>query len=574
MADVRIRFDDLPKTVFEFMDWPWERIEPFFADLADRQIYEINLSTWLKDWTRVNELIDESLQRLQVATTLDTTDTAAEQKYLAYLENIIPRARAAGQKLKEKLLSCGMRPNSFAIPIRNMKAEAEIFREANLPLFTEERRLANEYDRIIGAQTVQWEGKEITITQLRPVYQEIDRAKREAAWRLSAERQLADRAAINGVWVKLMKLRGEIAANAGYEDYRDYRWKQLLRFDYNPSDCETFAHAIADVVVPAAAMLYEKRRRQLGVETLRPWDLDVDPFARPPLRPFGEVAELEEKTAAIFRRLDPELGQYFQTMRDEKLLDLENRKGKAPGGYCTTFAVAGRPFVFMNAVGLHDDVQTLLHESGHSFHVFAADHLPYEQQKEVPMEFAEVASMAMELLAAPQLEALEGGFYTREDAARARLEHLQNSLMFWPYMAVVDMFQHWVYTHHREASDPARCDAKWTELWWRFMPNVDYRGFEEVMATGWHRKLHIHRYPFYYIEYGLAQLGAVQVWRRSLKNHAQALADYRRALALGGTVSLPELFAAAGAKFSFEVNTLQGAVALMMETIKTLETIQ
>jgi oligoendopeptidase F len=247
-------------------------------------------------------------------------------------------------------------------------------------------------------------------------------------------------------------------------------------------------------------------------------------------------------------------------------LDLENRKGKAPGGYCTFFPVSRRPFIFMNAVGLHDDVQTLFHEAGHAFHVFEKLHLPFHQQMNSPMEFNEVASMSMELIASPYLEEEMGGFYTPEEAARARIEHLEGIILFWPYMAVVDAFQHWVYDNHELATDPFNCDAKWAELWERFMPGVDWSGLEQEMMTGWQRKLHIHKYPFYYIEYGLAQIGAVLVWKNAMKDQAQAVKRYRQGISLGGTVSLPELFAAGGARFNFEK-------AMLEELVKTIESV-
>jgi oligoendopeptidase F len=258
-------------------------------------------------------------------------------------------------------------------------------------------------------------------------------------------------------------------------------------------------------------------------------------------------------------------------MRAESLLDLDNRKGKAPGGYCAELAVERKPFIFMNAVGLHDDVQTLLHEAGHAFHVFEAARLPYHQQLEYGMEIAEVASMSMELLAAPHLTRDAGGYFSREEAARARVEHLEGIVLFWPYMAVVDGFQHWVYEHPDDARRPANCDATWDTLWQRFMPVVDWSGLEDQRRTGWQRKLHIFQLPFYYVEYGLAQLGAVQVWRNSLADPAHAVADYRRALAMGATATLPDLFAAAGARFAFDAGTLSEAVQLVERTIQELD---
>ena len=566
-----ISFAALPVSALEMLNWTWPRFAPYYEDLAVRPLTAANVEAWLADWTAIDQRLDEVYARLHVANTVDTADELAEKRYHGFLEAVVPPARAAAQQLKEKLLAAGVSAEGFEIPLRGMKAEAELFREENLPLFTEERKLASEYDKIVGAQTVTWQGEEKTLRQLLPIAQDADRATREKAWRLASDRELADREAINGVWTRLLDLRVRMAANAGFDNYRDYRWRQLLRFSYTPEDCTAFHDAIAEVAVPAATRVYEVRRRRLGLERLRPWDLTVDPLGRPPLRPFADVAELEAKCAAIFQQVDPELGAQFAVMREETLLDLPNRKGKAPGGYCTTYANAARPFIFMNAVGLHDDVQTLLHEAGHSFHVFEAEHLPYAQQKEVPMEFAEVASMSMELLAAPYLAEEFGGFYSAADAARARVEHLRRNLLFWPYMAVVDAFQHWVYDNHEAAREGADCDAKWTELWRRFMPGVDYSGFEDVVATGWHRKLHIHRYPLYYVEYGLAQLGATQVWRNALADQAGSVAAYRRALALGGTADLPDLFAAAGAKFAFDPDTLRKAVDLTVETIAQLE---
>jgi oligoendopeptidase F len=316
--------------------------------------------------------------------------------------------------------------------------------------------------------------------------------------------------------------------------------------------------------------VYEKRRQRLGLKTLCPWDLDVDLLGRLPLRPFASVAELEGTTATIFQRVDPRLSAYYETMRREGRLDLDNRKGKAPGGYCIAFEVEKRPFIFMNAVGLHADVETLLHEAGHAFHVFESRVLPYYQQLRVGEEFGEVASMSMELLAAPYLANRAGGFYSDADTIRARTEHLEGLILFWPYMAVVDGFQHWAYENADAARDPQNCDAAWATLWRRFMPGVDWSGLEEEMMTGWHRKLHIYEEPFYYVEYGLAQLGAIQVWRNALNDQAEAVARYRHALALGGTAPIPELYRAAGARFAWDAGTLRAAVELVEGTIQEL----
>jgi len=564
-------FAELTTSIDEFKNWNWAQIEPYFQELEARPLTEANVIDWLTDWSKLNNLIGEVYQRLYVGTTVDTTDEATRDRFHTYLETVIQPVSIASQRLKEKLLASGLEPKGFAISLRNMRTETELFREENVPLFTQESKLDNEFAEIIGAQTVQWEGAERTVAQMNPVFQEKDRALRERAWKLVSERQLADRDKLNDLWQRFLTLRRDIAGNTDMPDYRAYRWRNLQRFDYSPDDCERFQNAIEEVVAPAATRIYEKRRRRLGLDSLRPWDLDVDPLGRAPLRPYNDIPMLKDTISSIFHRVDPELGGFFDTMQREKLLDLDNRKGKAPGGYCTYFPLAERPFIFMNAVGVHDDVQTLLHEGGHSFHDFQMSKLPLYQRGDMPIEFCEVASMGMEHIAGRYLARSQGGFYSDIDAARARVEHLESDILFWPYMAVVDAFQNWVYTHADDASKPANCDAKWGELWDRFMPGIDYSGLDDVKVTGWHRKLHIFEIPFYYVEYGLALLGAVQVWRNSLRDQARAVADYKRALALAGTVTLPELFSAAGAKFAMDASVLREAVGLIETTCAQLD---
>lgn len=560
---------NLPTDTQALLAADWATFEPLFQDLRKRPLTSESAAGWLADWSQLSDCIEELYSRLSVGVAVNTADEQAEQRYNAFFDEIYPRAKAADQELKQKLLQSGIEPEGYRIPLRNMRAEADLFCEENLPVQAEEFKLRTEYDKIIGAQTVTWEGEERTISQMEPVYQEKDRDRREQAWRLVAERQLADREAINEVWGKLLNLRRTLASNAGRPDYRAYRWQELLRFDYTPEDANRFHAAIEEVVVPAARRVYERRRMRLGLETLRPWDLSVDPTGLPPLRPFETMDQLTQGASAIFHRVDPVLGDQFDALVQENLLDLENRKNKAPGAFCTSYPVIRRPFIFMNAVGTHDNVMTLLHESGHAFHVFACAHLS-SFQRTVPMEFAEVASMGMELLASPYLTKDQGGFYTPAEAARATIENLEGIICFWPYMAVVDAFQHWVYQNAEAATDPAACDAAWAGLWRRFMQGVDWTGLEDVMETGWHRKGHIHGDPFYYIEYGLAELGAVQVWNNALQDQAAAVAAYRRALSLGGTVTLPELFQAAGARFSMDAATFRQVIGLMEQKIEEL----
>ncbi|MGE5221698.1 MAG: M3 family oligoendopeptidase [Omnitrophica WOR_2 bacterium] len=566
-------FSTLPEDSDGFMDWSWDQMQPYYQELSGRRLDENSVSAWLHDWSELEKLVDETYSRLQLANSQDMTDAAAEQRFHTFLEKVYPSIQSANQSLKEKLLWSGLEPEGMEVPLRNMRVEAEIFQEANLPLITREHKLSAQYNRITGTQTVQWEGEEPTVLQLRARMADPDRVMREKIWRITAQRQLEDREAINQVWMQLLELRQKMAENAGFSGYREYRWKQCKRFDYTPQDCLRFHQAIEKVVVPAASRVYERQRQRFGLDSTRPWDLNQDlyPLRMPPLQAYQRIDELVNKAGEIFKHVSPDLGAYFRILQVEKLLDLENRNGKATGGFCTSFAVRKRPFIFTNAVGLASDVRTLLHEAGHAFHVFERSELPYHQQWKPGLEFAEVTSMAMELLSMPYLSASQGGFYSEEDANRARVEQLEHILVFWPYMASVDAFQHWVYENPEAAANPANCDACWKELTLRFIPGVDWRGLDAELETGWHRKQHIHRSPFYYIEYGLAQLGAVQIWANALKDQVSAVDSYRRALALGGTVPLRELYETAGAKLSFDEETLGEAVDLIEGQVSRLE---
>lgn len=570
--------NDYPSSPSALLRWSWPEIEPYYHDLEGRPLRHASVDSWLADWSRLAEHLEEMYTRLMVATTVNTADPKAERRLNQFLDTVFTNSMAAEQRLKNKLLTSRLAPEGFEIPLRNLRAEAALFREANLPLLAEQQKLCLKYDKILGAQTVNWEGQEITMTRLQMTFEEPDRSKRERAWQLKATRQLADRQALNTLWQKFMELRARIAANAGKASFREYVWQQKLRFDYTPEDCKYFQKAIEEVVVPAATRIYEKRKQALGLQALRPWDLVDGWYARPTsperegvLKPFADVEELKAKTSAVFHRVDPVLGGYFDTMLKEGLTDLDNRKNKAPGAYCTSYTAIRRPFVFVNAVGVNDDVMTTLHESGHAFHIFETAKIPYIQQLNVPEEFSEVASMGMELLASPYLTREDGGFYSEAEAARARIEHLERMILFWPFMAVVDAFQHWAYENPKAGAEPPVCDQKWGELWDRFIPAVDWSGLEEVKVTGWHRKLHIYQVPFYYVEYGLAQLGAVQIWGHALADQKKAVADYRKALSLGGRVALPALFQAGGAQFTFDPAALQAAVDLMEKVLGELE---
>lgn len=560
----------LPTTLEELMALTWKELEPRYRLLVKREVTAANVESWLANWSRLSEVVYEQNNRLAVAMSKDTADKEAEKRYQENVDSIFTPSRSYEQKLREKLLATKLVPKGMEILIRAMRAEAELYREANLSLLVEEQKLDNEYEQLIGAQTIQWNGEEITFTEVQKILvEENDRSVREQAWRAMRERLLQDQPAIHKLWRDLFSIRKQVAANAGFEDYRDYIWKQKQRLDYTPKDCKVFHTSIEKVVVPAAIRTYERRKKKMGLTSIRPWDEYVDPLARPALRPFRRVSQLTSGMAAIFDRVDPVLGGYFRAMIAEDLLDLKSRKNKTEGAYCTVFEWSHKPFILMNAVGINYDVYTLLHEAGHAFHGYESARLPYLIQRNAPMEFNEIASQAMELLAASHLT--ESGLYTPAESARARIEFLEDILLSWAYVALVDSFQHWIYENPERGADPKKCDAKWKKLFARFIPGVDYEGIEKYLPTQWHHQSHIVQSPFYYIEYGIAQLGAVQIWANALKDPAAATQAYRNSLALGATASLPDLFAAAGAKLAFDRKTLQSAVTLIETQIIELE---
>lgn len=565
-------FAALPVDWQDFIDWNWEDYAPWFAELAGCELTGDTCERWLRDWSSLVSRVHEQGARLNNMSCADTADATRRSKLEAFQLSLIPPVAAADQCLKEKLLASGLVPQGMEISLRNMRAEAALFREENLPLLAKLNDLGNQYQRLTGAMTVDWEGEPVTLSRLKPVLQGPDRAKRELAWRLTGKRITQDFDALAEIWRQMYELRCQVAANAGCSSFREYIWPQKHRFDYTPADCEQYHYSVMATAVPALAKRYARIKRRLGLDRLRPWDTAADAAGREPLRPFTDAAVLDEKCCQILERLDPELGSLYGRLRPDQL-DLANRPGKAPGGWCSDYPVMRSPFIYMNAVGVHHDVQTLLHEAGHAFHGFATYALPYDQQRESPMEFNEVASMAMELLAAPYLEESRGGFYSAADAARARIDHLDAMLQIWVMVAAGDAFQHWVYTNPEQGCDMRQCCTKYLEIWQAFHPALELDGLEQEISQRWLLTLHYFLVPFYYIEYGIAQLGAVQVWQNAEADPQRALAQYKAALALGGTVSLPELYSVAGAKFAFDEAIFSACVSSVERLIAELESL-
>ena len=550
-------------------DWP--QIAPLFDQLERRAAGADSaaaLEHWLLDWSELSAALDEESSRRYIAMTCHTDNPDAEKAYLHCVEKVEPQLTPR-QFALEKIyvvhpLLAKLSKERFRVFDREVKNHVELFRPENVPLETGKARLCQQYQKLSGALTVNFRGEEKTLVQMGRYLEEPDRALRQEAWELVAKRRLREAEKFDDIFDQMLKLRAQIAKNAGFGNYRDYAFRRLGRFDYTQGDCARFHDAVEKHIMPIERELQAERRRQLKLEKLRPWDLAVDPLNRPALKPFVQVGEMVSRTQKIFDRLDGGLANGFRQMQELHLLDLDNRKGKAPGGYQSTLSESRLPFIFMNAVGLQRDVETILHEAGHAFHALAARDEDLYAYRSAPIEFCEVASMSMELLG----DEFIGEFYSTADANRARRVHLEGIIGIFPWVATVDAFQHWIYTHPNHTRDERR--TAWLELMDRFGGDVDWSGFENARAHLWHRQLHIFIHPFYYIEYGIAQLGALQVWANSKRDKVKALNDYKKALALGGSRPLPELFSAAGCKFQFDAATIKPLIQLTRSELAKL----
>ena len=546
----------------------WVNIEPYANDLLSRELNCSGcLETLIKDGSTLAEHVSEAGTLLSIAMTCDTESEDKRRAYLDFIENVQPKLsefadafnhRLAGHPALDEL------PPRHDLMIKRILTDIAIFREENIPLQVEEAKLETEHSTITGAMTVEFDGEERTFSQMALYFENTDRSIREAAWRTVVERMGQDSERLTGIYDELIRIRHQLALNAGFDDYRPYIFEAKHRYDYSIDDCLEFHDSIERVCVPMMHELQESRREALGVATLRPWDVGeksgggVDIHGRPPLAPFEDVERLISGCSNVFHGMSPELGGMFDMLRERNSLDLESRKGKAPGGYQANLEKTRIPFIFMNAAGTHDNLSTMLHEAGHAFHSCYSSNLELIGDRNPPIEFAEVASMSMELMSQPQWSE----FYGDEDARRAKLEDLEKIVCFLPWMATIDAFQHWVYANpghtHEERSE------QWLELRRRFGPRTDWSGFNELKETSWQSQLHLFQVPFYYIEYGIAQLGAIQLWQHHRRDSKDGLARYARAMKLGNTKPLPELFEAAGLDLGFD----EGHVASLIGELR------
>jgi oligoendopeptidase F len=537
-----------------------QTVKGLYEKLLERPIKSVKeLESWLLDRSELDAALGQAGSVLYINMTCRTDDTKIAGAYTDFIQNISPAIKPINDELNKKYLklikSYPLDSKRYEVYDRTTEVDVKLFMEANVPLQTKVDMLSQEYQTVSGAMTVQFEGKEQTMPQMGKYLLEPERKIREQAWRAMTKRRLADKDKLENIYDQMFQLRCQISGNANMKNFTEYQFKAYHRFDYSAADCKKYHETIEKFVVPLYGKILERRKEEMGVDSLRPWDLAVDPLGRKALKPFDKATELISKTQVIFNKLDKDLASEFKEMDDLGLLDLESRKGKAPGGYQNTLSEARKPFIFMNAVGVDDDVRTLLHEAGHAFHALAAANDPIVDYRHAPMEFCEVASMAMELFGGEYINE----FYNAEDTKRSNREHLEGVIHVLAWVANIDAYQHWLYEHPNHTSHERR--QAWEGFYHQFGGKfVNWEGLEEEQAYLWHRQLHIFEVPFYYIEYGIAQLGALQLWVKAKKDPKKALADYRQGLALGGSRPLPELYQAAGIRFDFSEEIIKPLV--------------
>lgn len=567
---------DIKKTKREFLPedfkvTTWDELEPYFIQLEQREITdEQSLEQWLKDLSETEAVISEDACWRQIRMTCDTTDKSLEEAFTYFCMEIQPRLQPYADRLNRKLidnpLTGGLDKDKYFTYLRSVKKSIDLFREANIPLQAELAVMQQQYGVIAGKMTVEVNGQEYTLQQASKFLENHDRNLREEVYRKIQERRLQDKQSLHDLYTQLIEKRDQVAKNAGFANYRDYKFIELGRFDYTKEDCYAFHDAVKQHVLPLVEKIYKSKQQKLGLDTLRPWDTEAEPDGIQPLHPFETGSELLSKTEKCFDELNPFFANCLRKMDEMKHFDLDSRKGKAPGGYNCPLAESGAPFIFMNAAGQMGDVTTMVHEGGHAIHSFLSHHLELSAFKEYPMEIAEVASMAMELFSMNHWDAF---FDNKEDLKRAKEHQLERVITIFPWIATIDKFQHWVYEHPQHTVEERT--NKWMEILNEFSSStINFSGLEEYRKTGWQRQLHLFEVPFYYIEYGIAQLGAIGLWMQYQQNPQQALQNYINALSLGGTKTLPQLYETAGLKFNFSpdhIKTLMEFVNSEMEKL-------
>jgi oligoendopeptidase F len=530
----------------------WEALEPWFINLEHRQLDSREaLEFWLRDMSELESVVSEDACWRQIRMTCDTENKALEEAFNYFCMEIQPRMQPYADRLNRMLIenpfTRDLDQKKYFTYLRAVKKRIELFRKANIPLQAELSVLAQQYGVICGKMTVRVNDREYTLQQASKFLESPDRSLREEVFTKIQERRLQDKDVLNDLYSQLLAKRHQMALNAGFSNYRDYKFEELGRFDYTKEDCYRFHEAVRESILPLVNSINEAKRKKLGLDRLRPWDTEAEPAGIEPLRPFSTGEELVSKTIACFDRLNPYFGDCLRTMKAMGRFDLDSRKGKAPGGYNCPLAETGAPFIFMNASGQMGDLTTMVHEGGHAIHSFLTHPLELNAFKEYPMEIAEVASMTMELFSMDHWELF---FSDKNDLARAREHQLERVISIFPWIATIDKFQHWIYENPFHSLQDR--EDRWMEILREFSSSaMDWSGLEKFRTFGWQRQLHLFEVPFYYIEYGIAQLGAIGLWKQYKENKEKALSNYTAALSLGGTRTLPELYDAAMLKFNF-----------------------
>lgn len=538
----------------------WDDLEPYYERLVNQEIKSVDdLKQWLSHWTELESISQEVGTDREILMSCHTEDEKIKKAYLDFVKNFEPPLKTYNSKLKHKFLDSPYRQDlevHYNELNRFFQTSIDLFKEENLSIETEIDELSQNYQEITGSWMVDFEGKERTMPEMSEFLESSDRDLREKAWKASIERRLRDADQLDSLFDKLLVRRQKIATQLGLKDYREYIFKRNLR-DYSPEDCLNFHQATEEAVLPLIKKLREKRKSQMGLDQLRPWDTECDPEGRDALKPFETVTELQDGVEAIFSEIDSRFKDFFHSIRPYQ--DLDSRRGKAPGGYQATFEEKRIPFIFSNSSGSQRDVETLLHEAGHSFHSLQARNQDLIWYRSSAMEFCEVASMSQELLGGHHLH----HFYKDPELAeRARLRHLESVLFVFPWVMTVDAFQHWIYTHPNHSIEER--DSAWREQFLRFSEGISWEGLDEkALNKLWHRQLHIFLVPFYYIEYAISQLGSIQIYRNYKKDSQKALSQFLEAMSYGGSLSCPKLYKKAGIEFRFDTDFVKELVDLI-----------
>ncbi|MDQ2718862.1 MAG: M3 family oligoendopeptidase [Bacteroidota bacterium] len=549
----------------------WGTIEPFFTELLKRNLHSKDeFEKWLKDMSELEAMLNEEFCWRQIKMTCDTNNKSLEESFNYYCMEIQPKVQPYAFELNKKLARSPflneLDKDKYFTYLRSVKKSIELFREENIPIHAELAVLQQQYGMITGKMAVEVNGKEYTLQQAGKFYESHDRNLREEVYRKVNERRLQDEDELNKLFTELIKKRNQEALNADFENYRDFKFKELGRFDYTKEDTFRFHDSVKEHVLPLVKKIYSHKKQKLNLKTLRPWDIEAEPEGTKSLTPFTTGKELLDKTIECFTKLRPFFGDCLTKMNTMKHLDLESRSGKAPGGYNMPLAESGAPFIFMNAAGQMHDVTTMVHEGGHAIQSFLTHSLELNSFKDYPMEIAEVASMAMELFSMDHWEVF---FKNKDDLKRAKEHQLERVVTIFPWIAVIDKFQHWIYENPDHSSQER--SKRWMEIINEFSEGViDYAGLEKYVENGWQKQLHLYEVPFYYIEYGIAQLGAIGLWMQYKKNPEQALDNYMKALSLGATKTLPELYKAAELTFDFSSENIKTLMEFVNEELEKL----